>query len=353
MSNKKNSNLSALQEASFSASAASAAQRDFAPVGVILIRMDSSSAIGLGHLMRTLLLAEGLRNDFSITYITQELKGNQNRLIEQNGFARRIVSSMDCSELIEIAKELKPSLFIIDHYGVDINCEAKLKELCRVLVFDDEFKEHRADIVLNHSFIADEKDYSYLKDTKILAGARYTLLKDDFLSHKNRFTPLDSLKNKKVLVTLGGSDPLGLSLRVKKYLLSLEKTLSVTIVTTSANQKITFLKIRDKELVIDEKEMAELMRAHDLIITSASTSLLETFALKKPFIAIKCASNQARTVDILKRQDLKNIIEVFTPAALKKALNFVQYHPYKIKRVLDRYSFKKNGVAKELIIEYK
>lgn len=319
----------------------------------ILIRMDSSSTIGLGHLMRTLLLANELKDDFNITYIIQELKGNQNHLIEENGFIYRVIKSMECDELIPIIYEYKPAVFIIDHYGISTECEKEIKNLCPLLVFDDEFKEHNADIILNHSFIAKVENYAYLKDTKILAGSRYTLLKNTFLSHKNRFIPLGNIKNKKVLITLGGSDPLGLSLRVKHILLSLEKTLHISIVTTSANQKISYLKTLDKELIVDEKDMAGLMQKYDLIITSASTSLLETFALKKPFIAIQCASNQSQTVDILKRLGLGNVIEYLSHSTLKKALNFVQYRPHKLERLLNRYSFSKNGAAKEIIYEYK
>ena len=325
----------------------------------ILIRIDSSSQIGLGHLMRTLLLANALMQDFKITYVTQNLKGNQNHLIEQNGFAHKIVKSMDCEEFLAIINELHPALCIIDHYGIDSDYEAKIQTICPLLVFDDEFKMHHADIVLNHSFIAKKNDYDYLKNTKILAGSSYTLLKDDFLSHKNRFIPIGTLKNKKILITLGGSDPLGLSLPIKKTLLRIEKSLHpkgtphVHIVTTSANPKLSTLKVADKELIIDSKNMAKLMQKYDLIITSASTSLLETFALKKPFIAIQCASNQSQTVDLLRKQNLKNVIAKFSLASLKSALNEVQYHPHKVKRVLNRYSFKKNGVAKEIINEYK
>jgi len=324
----------------------------------ILIRIDSSSSIGLGHLMRTLLLANGLKNHFDITYVTQDLAGNQNHLIEQNGFTRLHVGNMDCAEFLAIIAKIKPALCIIDHYGIDSSCEQKVKALCPLLVFDDEFKSHCADMVLNHSFIAKEEDYNYLKGSKILAGSEYTLLKDDFLSHKNRFTPLGSLKNKKILITLGGSDPIGLSLPIKKILLCIEKslypkgTLHVHIVTTSANAKLSYLKALDKELIVDEKDMAGLMQQYDLIITSASTSLLETFALKKPFIAIQCASNQSKTVDVLKSLGLGNVIRDFSFASLQRALNFVQYHPHKIQRVLNKYRFKKDGVAREIIREY-
>lgn len=314
----------------------------------ILIRCDSSSIIGVGHLMRTLLLAQGLRSNFEITFATQELVGNQNKLIHQHGFAHICLQSMACKEFLHVMSALKPTLCILDHYDINKACESELRKIAPLLVFDDTYREHDADIILNHSFIAGHKRYKSDPLTKILAGHRYTLLKPTFLMPHNTFTPLNTLKNKKVLITLGGSDPLQLSIHIKKALLNIEKSLRTTIVTTSANAHLKHLKILDKELIVNEKEMASLMKNHDLIITSASSSLLEACALKKPFIALECASNQHETILFLQAKNLANALEKFSVSSLKKALNFVQYQPNKLKRFLKEYNFKKSEVFKEI-----
>jgi len=314
----------------------------------ILIRTDSSSSIGLGHLMRTLLLAQGLKEKFEITFATCSLFGNQNKLIAQNRFAHHHLQTMACQELLDILTTIMPSLCIVDHYGIEMACETEIRKIAPLLVFDDEFKIHDTDMILNHSFIADAKRYSYTNNTRIFAGNRYTLLKTNFFSSRDSFKTLGSLKNKKVLITLGGSDPLELSRRIKKSLLHIEKSFHVTIVTTSANARLKYLKTVEKELIIDENDMASLMRDHDLIITSASSSLLEAYALKKPFIAIKCASNQLETIRFLQTKKLVNVIEKFSLASLKKALNFVQYRPNKLRRFLKEYNFKKSDVFKEI-----
>lgn len=318
----------------------------------IIIRIDSSSEIGIGHLMRTLILANGLKNYFNIIYLTQNLRGNKNHLIEDNGFRHQILNSMDCHEFTRIVKDINPVLCIIDHYDIDIECEKKLGLLCDVLVFDDEFKAHKATWVLNHSFIASNNDYTYLKYTKIMAGSCFTLLKDSFISKKSTYKPLVSLKNKKVLIALGGSDPLNISLTIKKYLSIIDKTLDVKIVTTSSNSQLKLLKSVEKNLIINSSDMAKLMKEHDLIITSASTSLLETLALKKPFIAIKSADNQTKTVNMLKKIGLKNIIEDLNFATFKKTVFFVKYQSSKIQRFINKYHFYKDGVAKEIINAY-
>lgn len=298
--------------------------------------------------MRTLLLSEGLQKDFHIIYLSRELEGSQNHLIEERGFELKVLRTMECEEMMEAIKSLSPALCIVDHYEITPQCEEKIRSLCKLLVFDDDLRPHNADIVLNHSIFARKNEYDYLSDTVIFAGSDYTLLKPGFVAHQNRFIPIRHLKNKKVLIALGGTDVLNLSLPIKKALLNLEKSLHIDIVTTSANPRLKHMKHKEKNIMVDISDMATLMASYDLILTSASTSLLETFALKKPFIAVQCASNQAKTVDMLRKAGLGNSIKRFNPALLKKALSFVQYRPQKIERVLSGYRFSLNGAAKEI-----
>jgi spore coat polysaccharide biosynthesis predicted glycosyltransferase SpsG len=255
---------------------------------------------------------------------------------------------MACQELLDAIASIDPVLCILDHYNIEMACETQIRKITSLLVFDDEFKAHDADIILNHSFIADAQRYISNTNSRIFAGDRYTLLNKDFLTSRSSFAPLQTLTDKKVLITLGGSDPLALSSRIKKALLHIDKSLQITIVTTSANARLGYLKIIEQELIINERDMASLMRRHDLIITSASSSLLEACALKKPFIAVKCASNQQETIHFLQTKNLANIIEKFSPASLKKALNFVQYRPNTLKRFFKEYNFKKSEVFKEI-----
>jgi UDP-2,4-diacetamido-2,4,6-trideoxy-beta-L-altropyranose hydrolase len=318
----------------------------------ILFRADSSSLIGTGHIMRDLVLAAQIKKKLpqaTIYFATKNLPGNINYKILQQEYSLINILEDSKNELHNIALQNSIDFIIIDHYQIDINTEKYLSRLCDVLVFDDEFNDHNAKWVLNHSFTAQREEYNYLKESKILAGAQYTLLDDSFISKKHLYTPVNRLDNKSILITLGGSDPLYLSMKIKKYLLNNYTNIKVTIVTTHSNKRINYIKAVDKGTIINEERMSNLMQKYDLIITSASTSLLETFALKKPFIAIKCASNQAKTVDLLKKYNLDNVIEKFNFASLKKALNFVQYQPRKIKEILQKYKFEHDGVIQEII----
>ena len=88
----------------------------------ILFRVDSSSTIGIGHLMRDLVLAKQFLGDH-ITFASQNLKGNINEQILKHDYFLEIIISNDKYELVELIKRLKIELLIIDHYQIDYETE--------------------------------------------------------------------------------------------------------------------------------------------------------------------------------------------------------------------------------------
>ncbi|MEA3491331.1 MAG: UDP-2,4-diacetamido-2,4,6-trideoxy-beta-L-altropyranose hydrolase, partial [Campylobacterota bacterium] len=64
----------------------------------ILFRADSSSTIGIGHIMRDLVLAKQYP-DAQIIFASRNLKGNINHKIVADGYSVEILESNDISEL--------------------------------------------------------------------------------------------------------------------------------------------------------------------------------------------------------------------------------------------------------------
>lgn len=313
----------------------------------VFIRCDSSATLGTGHLMRMLLLAEGLKDYFNLLFVTQDLPGNRNHLISRHGFETLILNDPSLIPLTTLIEREKPALLILDHYGFTLEEEDAVRELCGLAVFDDMFLPHHADWVINHSIVACKSDYDtlILPSCNVLCGERYTLLKKEFLEPHR-----PSSKKRKALIALGGSDPLHLSESIARF--AGRYGYDATIVTTRANPCALRLKRRRPSTLIDVENMADLMKSHDLIITSASTTMIEAIALRIPFLAIQVAQNQQRSVDILRSKGLYNIITHPNRSELSRALRFLRYRPRKLKRWMDRFTFQQGGIAKELIRAY-
>ena len=271
----------------------------------ILIRSDSSSTIGTGHIMRDLVLASQYQ-DANIIFATQELDGNINHKIKEAGYKLELLNSNDFSELDELVKELEIDMIVIDHYGIDENYEKQLKiknPKLKIMVLDDPYEKHLCDILLNHNIYADEDKYKYLvpQGCELRCGAEFTLLRDEFIKEKKT----TNVAKENIFIGMGGADSANLSQEILEVLLPLTNK-KINVVTTSANPNIDSLKAfvtnyPNVELHINSCQIANLMNNSLLAIVSPSVILNELFYLDIPFIAIQTAYNQKYMVEFLKK----------------------------------------------------
>lgn len=276
----------------------------------VLIRADSSSYIGTGHIMRDLVLAKQYKNE-NIIFATQDLVGNIKHKIIEAGYKIELLKSNDFEELNDLIKRLNIDMIIIDSYDIDYNFEKKLKEVnssLKIFVLDDTYEKHFCDILLNHNIYADEKKYKNKvpKHCKLRCGAKYTLLRDEFLEAKKAKNRVNK-KNKIIFLGLGGADHKNLNIKILKVLEKFKKFLKVNLVTTTANKNLEELKkyCKDKKwinLQINSNEVAKLMIKSDFAIVTPSVTANEIFYLDLPMIIIKTAKNQNQMHKYLKKK---------------------------------------------------
>ena len=292
----------------------------------ILIRADSSSTIGTGHIMRDLVLASQYKNA-NIIFATRDLDGNINHKIIEAGYKVENLKSNNFKELNKLIKKLKIDMIVIDHYSIDYKFEKKLKiknSKLKILSFDDTYEKHYCDILLNHNISADKKRYKNLvpKKCKLKCGAKYTLLRDEFLKERKKVKKQFSILNSQfsIFLAMGGADTANLNIKILKVL-SKFKDIKVHIVTTTANQHLEELKnyCKDKEwikLYINSNKIAKLMRKSDLAIITPSVTLNEVCFMQLPFIAIKTADNQNDMYEYIKKEK-RLILKKFNKNKLK------------------------------------
>ncbi|MDN5083078.1 UDP-2,4-diacetamido-2,4,6-trideoxy-beta-L-altropyranose hydrolase [Aliarcobacter butzleri] len=296
----------------------------------ILIRADSSSYIGTGHIMRDLVLAKKFSKD-QIIFATQDLEGNINHKIKESNYNIEILNNNNFEELNKLIKKLNIDMIIIDHYEINYDFEKKLKEQnskLKIFVFDDTYEKHYCDILLNHNIYADEKKYRNLvpKDCELKCGTNYTLLREEFLEAKKQKQTIKKENRLKTLfIAIGGADHKNLNITILKNIkIVCKKNIKVNLVTTTANRNLEKLKryCKDKEWInlhINSKEVANLMNQSNFAIITPSVTANEAYFLDLPFIAIKTAKNQKQMYKFLKRNNYF-ILKKFNESGLKKYL---------------------------------
>ena len=269
-----------------------------------LIRSDSSSTIGLGHVMRDLVFAKSLEGE--VIFACQNLEGN---IIDSIPYEVKILKSNNVDELIDLIKTLHVKLLVIDHYGINAQFEQTIKEATKVkiLSFDDTYESHHCDILLNHNLCADASRYKNLvpKTCELRCGSLYTLIRDEFRDEKRRTCK----KIYDIFIAMGGTDATNITLGILK---TLPKELQVSVLTTTANAHLHELQnyVKDKPnitLHVNSNEVAKLLHQSRFAIVTPSVMVHEVLFMEVPFIAIKVVSNQDDMYQYLQKAGYKTL----------------------------------------------
>ena len=292
----------------------------------VLIRADSSSFIGTGHIMRDLVLAKQFPNDI-VTFAVQDLVGNINFKITEEEYPIAILKSNEYSELNELIQTLKIDFLVIDHYEIDYEFEKKIKEnnpKLKLMVLDDTYEKHFCDILLNHNVCADKKKYGNLvpEHCKLKCGKKHTLLRKEFQIAKAQKKKENSKFN--IFLAMGGADHSNINIKILEVL-SKFREIEVNVVTTSANQNLNELKEYLKKktsfiLHLNTKNIASLMHNADLAIITPSVTLNEIIYMETPFVAIKTAENQIYMHEYLLKKE-KLTLKTFKKEIFYKVIN--------------------------------
>ena len=278
---------------------------------IIFIRVDSSTKIGYGHLIRCLALADTLKKSFKINFICTNLNGN---LISQickkkfevfrfNTKSQRINVKKDAEKTISIIKKYrnKKSLLILDSYILSQEWENRVKPYVkRLIVIDDLMdRKHSCDLIIDqnlHTQMNSLYTKSVPKNCIKLLGPDYAILRNQFIAQR-KYAKIRSLPIKNILVSFGGTDNENHTLHALTSLKKLNSDVNVNVVTGTANigKKIikNFCKKNFNYNYFEQVEnMVKLMQVADLCIGSSGTTTWERCCVGLPAIAIVTSNDQ-------------------------------------------------------------
>ncbi len=203
-------------------------------------------------------------------------------------------------------------LAIIDDYESTPAFEAELHARSRRLVVVDDFahRRHRCDVLLAPGATAEEGESSPAGEGPryLLCGPRHAPLRQEFAALRPRALRrrMAGGEVRRVLVTIGLTDPAGLSAPVTEALLGLPFDLEVDIAVGAAAPGLSALRRLAEEprvrLHVDTDEMATLMCEADLAIGAGGSSSFERCCLGLPTLAYLIAENQHGILRDLERR---------------------------------------------------
>ena len=278
----------------------------------LLLRADASHQIGTGHVMRCLALAQAWQDiGGHATLSTAENAPGIRDLLEAEGVDVVRLSTQpgaddDAVQTAETALRLGADWVVADGYRFGSRYQEILKRMgCRLLFIDDygHAGHYSADVVLNQNLHASEHLYADREPyTRLLIGRPFLLLRREFLEWKGWERQISGAA-RRVMVTLGGSDPHNTTSRVIDALEQIDvEGLEVVVVVGASNRHRDGLlaERRGSRLRIEFRDnvarMSELMAWADVAVSAGGSTCWEMAFMGLPAVAIVLAENQRSIV---------------------------------------------------------
>lgn len=272
----------------------------------VFFRADGNKDVGLGHIIRSMALADILKSNFECHCLIKDPSDLLRKEILKS--CQSIIniphSNSPIDEAISIQENhlSEKDICVLDGYNFETEYQSQIKKSgCTLISIDDIYKYHFvSDIIINHAPIENKTVYSIAPYSQLFTGFNYSLLRKPFLHFKALAREISKIE--KVFICFGGSDLNNLTQKVLTHLIEAKSNIDhVDIVLGSANiwhkqiiqisQSLTF-----PEIVIHRNlsatEMSSLIQACDLAIVPSSSILFEVAKLNIPSISGYYIDNQ-------------------------------------------------------------
>lgn len=278
----------------------------------VLIRCDASPALGGGHAMRCLALADAFaEHGAACSFATNPEAA---ALVPGLARHRHHVIACDAPDEAEALARLHPGgvdLLVVDHYRRDAAFERACRRFARAILAIDDLADrpHDCDWLVDPTLGRTEASYRPLvpATATLLLGPDHALLRPAFaaaraasLARRNDATPA-----RRILLSFGASDPTGTAARLLGPLLA---ALPGTMFDVVAGGHISDALARaaanapERVRLIERiDDMASLMAEADLAVGAAGGMSWERCALGLPAAVVITADNQRAIASALEQ----------------------------------------------------
>lgn len=280
-----------------------------------IIRADGNTAIGMGHVMRCLSIADAMK-ERNIEPVFMTADNGCVSMIEDRGYKVHILGTdyrnME-SELPLIRNYLETQnkgaeqipAILVDSYQVTSRYYEELRKLAKVACLEDMGQSYPVDLLVNYNIYGPKLVYDNKITHTTLLGTGYQPLRREF-QQGIQYDIKDKITD--VMITTGGSDPYFAARAFTDAFLSekeLEKTqIRFHIISGPFNTHGEELhKLYDENPWVETHEhvtcMKEIMKQCDVVLSATGSTIYEVSALGVPLIAFYFAENQRQGADML------------------------------------------------------
>jgi UDP-2,4-diacetamido-2,4,6-trideoxy-beta-L-altropyranose hydrolase len=280
----------------------------------IFFRANAYAAIGTGHVMRCLSLA----NAFAGKAVSTCFVGRIDDAVLQEWIVRKghrlaLLDARDDSDNAAAwphqAQPQQGDWVVLDGYVFDMDDHAAIRETgARLLVIDDlpSLARYDADMILNQNFYASGVHYPCDGGTRLLLGPRFSLLRESFKRTDAQPVPACATR---LLVSLGGSDPAGVGLTI---IAALERVADIAFevryIAGSSNPHLDSIQAaaaraaqagHHVEVLPYTDDMPGAMRWAQMALIAAGSTTLEAAYMGLPCLLTVLADNQQAVAEAM------------------------------------------------------
>ncbi len=314
----------------------------------VVIRVDGSSKIGSGHVMRCLALGRALRTQlWQVHFVCKELAGHYCDVIQQAGFALSKISahpgSLEVNWLEDAAQTLVAinadvceavDWLVLDHYMLTQEWEQALRpHVSRVLVIDDfGNRHHDCDVLLDQNVLpgtVNRYEACTSQNCKHLLGPEYALLQPVYQQARQHIRPRTG-SIKRILIFFGGVDSANMTEKAVDAFLELQRQdIAVDLVLGSnyLHQDAVRRKVQgcsNIHIHVGLPDLADLMRVADLAIGAGGVTHWERMCLGLPSVVVSLSANQTPVNESLSNLGLVKLLghhSAVTVSQISQVLN--------------------------------
>lgn len=281
------------------------------PFSTVLFRADAGPAIGFGHIMRCLSIADAAAS-FKQEVLFILTDDAVQELVTSRGYPSIVLDTAyhnlekEAERVGSIISEKKAGALVVDSYFVTERYLNMLWDTCRSvgckLVYLDDVLAfpYPCDVLLNYNIYGPDADYKGLYQgietaPEFLLGTSFAPLRREF---QNLAPRIVCRKGKNVLISTGGADCEHLALELVE---EIRKNIWGDIIfhaiigAMNGDKKLIYDRSESCPNIVlheDVKNMSALMQSCDVAISAAGSTLYELCATQTPTVTYILADNQ-------------------------------------------------------------